>query len=165
MTIKIVEGNLLESKAKYIVHQCNCVTWTAAHLAYDMFKCFPWADIYTPRRLKAENGINYYDKPGEIIVRGDGVKQRYVIAILGQYYPGKARITQQFIDSYKKRKDYFFSGLKKIAEIKCLESVAFPFKIGCGAAGGNWDEYEELIKKFAIFCNDVEVSIVKLSGA
>lgn len=29
------------------------------------------------------------------------------------------------------------------------ETIAFPYKIGCGLGGGNWEEIESLIKEFA----------------
>ncbi len=139
----IVDGDLFESDAKYIVHQCNCVTWSAAHLAKDMFARFPYADIYSPRRE-----AYYQDTPGEIIVKGDGKDQRYVIAILGQKYPGCPRVAAPE-DDFEHRTRYFFDGLKKIAKIPDLDSVAFPWGIGCGAAGNDWEKYHKLIDKLA----------------
>lgn len=44
--IKIVEGNLLDSKEQYIGHQCNCVTSHAKTLAEQIFKKYPYADTY-----------------------------------------------------------------------------------------------------------------------
>ena len=139
----IVEGDLFESDAKYIVHQCNCVTWRGAHLAKDMFSKFPYSDIYSSRQ---ETG--HRDIPGEIIIRGNGDKQRYVIAILGQKYPGRPGYSDPE-DDFAHRTRYFFNGLKKIAEIKDLDSVAFPWGIGCGAAGNDWEKYHTLIDRFS----------------
>jgi len=162
--IIIKNSNLLESDAQYIVHQANCVTWKAAHLAYDIFKKFPYADIYEERYQKVMKDHNYTDKPGMIMIRGDGNEQRYVIAILGQKFPGKPRAAEFEIDSFKKRQDYFFSGLQEIAKISNLKSIAFPWGIGCGAAGGNWKFYHNLIDKFSNHLGkNVEVSINKLS--
>ncbi len=156
MPAKLIEGNLFESPAKYIVHQCNCITWRSAHLAQDMFRRFPWSDIYTSRR-----DTHIEDMPGEIIIRGSGQDQRYVIAILGQKYPGKPRF-QTGIDCAEMRQKYFHGGLKKILEIKNIESIAFPYAIGCGVAGGNWEFYQEQINRFADVISEVDVSIVKL---
>jgi len=96
-----IEGDLFESPEKYIVHQCNCVTTRAAHLAYHMFKRFPYSDVYTPRHgfgdqhhadLLMENidanpqtaaMLRQEDVPGNILIRGNGEDQRYVIALLG----------------------------------------------------------------------------------
>jgi O-acetyl-ADP-ribose deacetylase (regulator of RNase III) len=157
MTANIVEGNLFDSDAQYIVHQCNCITWASAHLAGEVFRHYPWSDIYTQRK-----GTDYRDTPGEIIIRGNGKDQRYVIAVLGQYYPGKPRYPNSKLDGAEARKGYFFSGLKKIIEIPGLKSIAFPWGIGCGAAGGDWNFYHELIKKFAAAIPTVDVRIYHL---
>lgn len=156
MPAKLIVGDLFESNAKYIAHQCNCITWASAHLAGAIFKKYPWADIYTPRR-----GTTIEDMPGEIIIKGNGLDQRYVIAILGQKYPGKPRY-KDGMDCAAMRQKYFHRGLMKIREIKNLESVAFPDHIGCSLAGGDWDFYKQQIDKFADSIPEVEVSIYKL---
>ena len=161
-----IQGDLFESKEKYIVHQCNCVTTRAAHLAADVFRRFPYADVYTCRdpnmqkRAVFDNENKqiqpeyYSDKPGNIIVRGNGADQRYVIAILGQFYPGRPRYSDSRLDGVKARQSYFHQGLWKIAQVEGLESVAFPRGIGCGAAGGDWSFYRKMIKKFADYLGD-----------
>ena len=39
--------------------------------------------------------------------------------------------------------------LKEIAELPELESVAFPYQIGCGLAGGDWKQYRAALEDFA----------------
>lgn len=147
---KTIFGNLLEADTKYIAHQCNCVTAYAAHLSKDVFEKFPWADIYTPRME-----CGYFDvplegeEPGNIVICGNGQNKRFVINILGQYFPGNAKYPNDKKDGYKARMRYFVSALNKISKIDDLESIAFPYKIGCGAAGGNWSYYEKFINIFA----------------
>jgi len=150
MPANVLIGNIFDAKEKYIVHQCNCVTNKAAHLSFDIFSRYPYANIYKGREGR--------DKPGSIIVKGNGKDERYVINLLGQIYPGKPKYP---IDDAKARKGFFFSGLQEIAKIKELESVAFPWGIGCGAAGGDWDFYHHLINKFADFIQ-IPVIIYKL---
>lgn len=161
MVAKVIQANLLEIDTKYIVHQCNCFTWVAAGLAQAVFEKFPYANIYKDRKpVGDENGK--IDKPGTIIIKGNGIEQRYIINLLGQYYPGRPKYKDSQKDGFKTRKKYFFSGLKEIAKINDLDSIAFPWQIGCGIAGGNWDEYKELIDKFAIHVKDrAEVFICK----
>jgi len=153
----VITGDLFESDAKYIVHQCNCVTWNAAHLAQSMFRRFPHADIYNPRR-----GTEKHDEPGTIIVRGDGESERFVVAILGQYYPGSPKYPNSSKDGYNVRQKYFRQGLSKLAEVTDLHSVAFPWGIGCGAAGGDWPTYLQMIQEFAASVPEVRVTIVQL---
>lgn len=156
--IEIVTGDLFEATEKYLVHQCNCVTNKAAHLAADMFEKFPHSDIYTGRTDP--------DQPGHIIVRGNGKDQRYVVAILGQYYPGRARYPKSSLDGIPVREKYFYHGLLRLAQLPNLESVAFPWRIGCGAAGGDWDLYLGKITNFAQYVGDrgVKVRIYRREG-
>src|SRR5574342_67230 len=144
--IEIVSGDLFNSQEKYLAHQCNCITNRAAHLAKDVFEKYPYADIYTERKNP--------DKPGTIIVRGNGEDQRYVVALLAQYYPGKSRYPTNDLDGTEARKKYFFYSLKELSKEPNLESIAFPWKIGCGAAGGSWNFYLGIITKFAKYIHE-----------
>jgi O-acetyl-ADP-ribose deacetylase (regulator of RNase III) len=139
--IEIITGSIFNAKEKYIAHQCNCVTNRAAHLAKDMFAQFPHADIYSGRTSP--------DKPGDIIIKGNGDDQRYVIAMLGQYYPGFSKYPTSKLDGIEARENYFYRALLRIAKITDLESIAFPWKIGCGAAGGDWKRHLGNLENFA----------------
>jgi hypothetical protein len=141
MAAVIFEGNLLDAHTKYIAHQTNCVTNKAAHLAAAVFARYPHADVYSGRVI--------YDEPGTIIVKGNGEDERLVINMFGQFYPGKPRYADSAKDGYFVRRKYFFSCLKEVSLIDDLDSIAFPWGIGCGAAGGDWDFYHGLIDKFA----------------
>lgn len=43
-----------------------------------------------------------------------------------------------------------------------IKSVAFPYMIGCGLAGGNWETYLGMITDFQKTYADVSVVIYKL---
>lgn len=143
--IEIVSGDLFDAKEKYLCHQCNCVTQKSAHLSKDVFEKYPYADIYTGRTNPST--------PGTIEIRGNGQDQRYVISLLGQYYPGRPKYPNSNKDGTETREKYFHQCLLRIARIPNLESVAFPWKIACGAAGGNWEHY---LGNLTIFANYVE---------
>jgi len=149
--IEIVRGNLLDAKEKYLAHQCNCITKKAAHLSFDVFKRFPYADIYAGRPNA--------DRPGTIVVKGDGNSQRYVINMLGQYYPGSPKYPNSTLDGSTIREKYFYQCLLEIYKIKDLESIAFPYRVGCGAAGGKWNNYLGNLENFSKYRDD---AIVKL---
>lgn len=144
--LEIVTGDIFTAKEKYLVHQCNCVTNNAAYLAKDIFSQYPYADIYCTRKEP--------HLPGQIIIRGDGVEQRYVVALLGQYYPGKPKYPDSKLDGTIIREKYFHKGLIALSKIDNLESVAIPWRIGCGAAGGNWDHYLGTLTNFAKYVED-----------
>lgn len=141
MKIKYITDDIIKSKEKYIVHQTNCVTTYGKGLSELIFTKYPYADIYTKRKDK-----NTTDTPGKIIIRGNGTSERYIINLMGQYYPGKP--TKE-LDTYKSRKKWFKDCLDDLLKIDKLESIAFPYKIGCGLAGGVWSEYLEMLEEFA----------------
>ena len=148
-----------------IVHQCNCVSRNAAHLAKTIFSVFPWADIYKERDNKIidYNNFSKGEGPGNILIRDNG-KDKFVINLLGQVFPGCPRFPDSNIDGYKAREKFFQKSLDTISKIKGLKSIAFPDHIGCGAAGGNWETYKKMIEDFADKLESVKVYIVKFNG-
>ena len=144
--IKTIIGDLLEAKEKYIVHQINCVSHYAAGIAQIIFEKYPYSNIYVTR-MQA-------DKPGDIIIRGNGLDQRYIVGLTGQYYPGGH--SDKEIDTEKQRRKYFHQSLIKLAKVSNLESVAFNFRIGCGIAGGNWEWYLGTLNNFARYVLDTQ---------
>jgi hypothetical protein len=161
MSFKIVQGNLLESHAKYICHQCNCVSQKSAHLAKSVFSAFPYANVYKERTFPHIPSEKNNNTLGNIIVRGDGQDQRFVINMLAQYYPGSPKFPHSNKDGYKVREAAFQQCLIKISQISDPESISFPWMIGCGAAGGNWDVYLPMIDQFAKTI-DADITIVRL---
>lgn len=137
--LETIIGDLTAAKEKYIVHQTNCVSRFAAGIAAAIFDKFPHADVYSNR--------NEADVPGDIIICGNGQDERYVVNLMGQYYPGG--LTNSKLDDELARQQYFYSALRKLARVNNLESVAFNFRIGCGIAGGDWTWYKGTLSNFA----------------
>ena len=133
----IKNGNLLDATEEYIVHQCNCKTNYPKGLSKEMFKKFPSANDYKD---------NIKRKPGTIKVHGR------VINLFGQKYPGKPRS----YETKEQRIEWFKQGLDEIKKLK-PNSLAFPYQIGCGLAGGEWDEYYKILKKLE---NDLGILVV-----
>lgn len=145
--IEIINGDLLEAREQYICHQCNCVSKHAGGLAKYIFEKFPFADIYRSREEYDNCFLPLsWERPGTISIKGDGLINRYVINMLGQLYPGKPRHKN---DLYADRLIYFQNGLNEIAKITNLKTIAFPYGIGCGLAGGNWEDYYNMLEHFA----------------
>lgn len=137
--MKIINGSILDAKEQFIVHQCNSISNYASGLTKAIFEKFKYANIYShrpyPYIAKGD------DLPGHIIIRGK------IIAVLAQYYPGKAT-ENSLLDSSIVREGYFWQCLREIAKIEKLDSIAFPFGIGCGMANGNWEHYKKMIENF-----------------
>jgi len=154
MDLKVIEGDLLDSPEQYIAHQCNCLTQRSTGLAKKIFDKFPYANIYKDRTKP--------DIMKEIVICGNGDDKRYVINMLSQYYPGVTKYPQSNLDGTEVRKKAFKVCLQKISQIANLQSIAFPYKIGCNLAGGKWEVYRKMIKQFAEENTNVSVRIYKL---
>lgn len=71
--------------------------------------------------------------------------------MFAQWTPGK--VTSRWIDIYSKdHNDTEANRLKWFRECICAvdalqleDAVAMPYKIGCGLAGGNWQEYQKIL--------------------
>lgn len=165
MTAKLVEGDLLEHDAQYIVHQCNCVSKGASNLAKAVFEKFPYADIYRERSIR----YPFWHKPGELYIRGGIGEGRLVINMTAQVLPGgpgkvfEVAPGMSVTETSETREKLFVQCLKKLKEIETLRSIAFPWRIGCGVAGGDWNRYHAVIDRFAdmLAKKDIEVFIVK----
>jgi hypothetical protein len=79
-----------------------------------------------------------------------------VINIVGQINPGKPSVG----DSSENRLQFFKNGLESIP--RGIKSISFPMGIGCGLAGGNWNNYLNLIKQFKQNRPETRITIYKL---
>ena len=156
-------GDITRSETQYICHQCNSVTNRASHLAKIMFNVFPWANIYAERGEERHKPADN-ELPGNIIIRGDGKTQRFVINMIGQYYPGMPKYLDSIVDGIHARQSAFADCLEKIVKIEGLKTISFPHGIGCGAAGGQWKIYRMMIENFSLKNPEVDVVIVRFEG-
>lgn len=139
-----IKGDIFETNGLYIIHQYNCTTDRAKHLAWTIFQKYPFANVY-----KQLEGIR--STPGTIEVsKAMDEPEKYkhqIIAFFAQYYPGMSRWRN---DTFEMREKWFQSCLDKLAELPDLDQgVCFPWGIGCGAAGGDWKKYKKMINAFA----------------
>lgn len=142
---KIIEENILNSNEKYICQQCNCVTKSAKGLAKSIIDKYSWANPYEDRNN------NNYDTPGTIIELEYSKKDPIIICFMSQYGPSKPNKVMSYYrsiykDTYEERKKWFQDCLD-ILDHNNYDTVAMPYGIGCGLAGGKWEDYENMIKK------------------
>ena len=149
--LKIVNGDLLEFvKATHIAHQCNCKPGVMGGLAGAVRAKYPMADTGNFTTLA----------PGTISVcdGGNGVN---VVNLYGQVSPGRPKMTG--IDTAEKRLGYFKRGLFAITQLPDIHSLALPYMVGCGMAGGIWEIYEAALIDFADYADskNIEVYLVR----
>lgn len=161
-------GNILECEETILCHQCNCVTKKAAGLAKQIFDRWPRSDIYrlSNRMHEVAGSILFSNNMPMFWDNGNGLELISkdgpdICNMFAQIYPGKPRWG---IDSKEKRLVYFRSCLDALLDHHFADysgsgiggkdenihnTYAFPYKIGSGLAGGEWDKYLKQIEKFA----------------
>mmetsp|Transcript_24468 Transcript_24468/g.31960 ORF Transcript_24468/g.31960 Transcript_24468/m.31960 type:complete len:586 (+) Transcript_24468:53-1810(+) len=149
--VEIISEDILNCSAKYICHQTNCITKGARGLAKAIFEKYPTTNIYKSATKRI---------PGEVIINDVGNGQQFVVHLFGQDNPGKSRNMKQ----KSQRLMWFQDCLEKLSCHVNLNpgTVAFPFNIGCGLAGGVWSEYLSAIYKFAESLQDSRVVVCRL---
>ena len=141
MSVKIVNGDLLDAHAAYICHQVNCRGRMASGVAGQIRAKYPEAFRAYSERC---DGRRSRDDPLEMLGRtqfvrcGDGVT---VINMFSQ--EGYGRDGGQYTDY-----EAFRSCLREIHNAVPADAViAMPYGIGCGLGGGDWNIIFELIKE------------------
>lgn len=171
MSVRIKQGDLLNAKEDYIVHQCNCYTVNSHGLSKAIGERYPWADYYRTRtRIGSRNfSLDDKDKFGKIKIINNPDEEigGGVICMFAQLCPGKPLRFRTYpnweIDTEEERFKRFKSCLKKLGKWAQGITLAFPWRIGCGLAGGIWTRYFAEIEKFAAKYN-IDVTIYKLSS-
>ena len=130
------KGDLLKATEKIIGHQVNCFG-VAAGLAGAIFRKWPTAEQDYQRLVKkcqpkALLGMAHFT--GE-----QKDRDRHIICnLFGQYEPGPAYNPQRLEQALEQ--------LGNTARIMNW-SVALPYRISCGIAGGDWDEVLQIIER------------------
>jgi O-acetyl-ADP-ribose deacetylase (regulator of RNase III) len=151
--IDTINGDILDAKETYICHQCNCVTKTSYGLSKSISNKYIWADLYKTRSKNKQN-LQHSDEPGTIIEfqhPTDSNKFHKVICFMSQIGPGKPNAYKKlylntYNDTYENRKKWFQDCLYILDENN-YETVAIPYGMGCGLAGGKWDEYIKMLQE------------------
>jgi hypothetical protein len=147
--LKIVEADLIHAKEEYICQQTNCISVYAHGLA-ETIRIKLGIDPYSHRKplFNRNHAVpEDCDIPGTIkIFSNGGVK---VICMFAQYGMGKPyKYGNRVEDSFEKRLLWFKTCLFEISKLK-PKSLAFPYNIGCGLAGGNWEDYLATLRYFS----------------
>ena len=167
MSYRLKYGDILNmSDVDCICHQVNCLTVEAHGLSLRIAEKYPFADIYKNRtRLQNRNLATVETRgiPGTIEIYQQSPA---VICMLAQYDYGRCNKRYQrsippYKDTANQRVQWFQQCLDKIGATS-FKRIAFPFKIGCGLAGGDWKMYHKMLKEFAVkFNKDVTIVVYK----
>jgi O-acetyl-ADP-ribose deacetylase (regulator of RNase III) len=143
--IKIIDGNLLDSKADVIAHQVNCQGKMNSGVAKAIRNFEPIVFL----RYLTYCKISPFNMLGHIqIVESEKVEGRYYANLFAQNnfgYDGKQYTN---IEALKK----CFQTLEEIYGIN-KRTIAMPYKIGCVRGGADWDTVYKLIEETFQNCN------------
>lgn len=137
--ITIIKDNIFNVTKGLIVHQTNCIGAMGGGIALQVKHRYRNVFIdYLVLCNSHKNKSNLLGKIQVIPVSND----LSVVNLFGQLSIGGVQDT-----------DYvaFENGLKLLSEYMTenkISSVAFPYKIGCGLGGGNWNVIYNLIEKY-----------------
>lgn len=169
----IESGDLLTANVNVIVQQSNCLT-THSHGLSAAIKKTLNIDPYECRKESNVKNIAIplnRGKPGTIQMFKTKTTPNYVCCLFGQYQPGKinkypkyTRVTKKdgILETNRQREAWFKEGLDKLKEWVLkneVKSIAFPYKIGCGLAGGKWQNYYIMIINFAMDLYDEKINV------
>lgn len=148
MPIKIIDGDLFDTKANIICHQVNCQGKMGSGVAKQVREKFPavyryyksWCD--EDEKSRKQIGFQKSMLLGQVQVACNENCPKQVICNLfaqDRYgYNGKQYTDYEAFEKCLLR-------LKQL--IPAGETIAMPYKIGCGLGGGDWDTVLDLITK------------------
>lgn len=175
MQVEIVNGDILSYKEKdhlsIICHQVNCITHNSLGLARSIFDKYPLYNIYTDPTRQEDRKVGNTD-----IDYSTGYDVA-VVHLHGQHKQGKCnddetpeyrlawmkqalhRTFDFYINSTSSTHDALFGH-----DLEKKVIFLFPYEMGCGLAGGKWQDYQRLINEFAAAFagnSNVTVKIIK----
>lgn len=128
--MKIIKGDITTIKKGVIVHQVNCRNRIGAGLSGKLIAAYPVIESYYHYAFDHESARNLFGTYQAIPVTDDLT----VINSFTQFYYGNAMKNGRVYTDM----DKLVAVLSHICER--YHDVYIPKGIGCGLAGGNWDE-------------------------
>lgn len=150
--ISIVEKNLFDSKANFLVHQVNCQGVMGSGIAKRIRDEYPV--VYDEYVRFCNSFEKKYNLLGQISIVKISNKQA-VCNLFGQYnYGHNMRYTKYdaVVNGFENLRDFCIS--------KGVKSIAIPVNMGCTLAGGNWIIYKTIILE-TFKDTDIEIEFCK----
>ncbi len=145
--IRIVDGDLLNATAEYICHQVNCMGVMGSGVAKQIRT--KWPCVYQ----SYHNAVEKYSKEHgreELLGKIQFVKvtdKTKVVNMFGQFSYGRDGAVHTDIEALKK----CFYTLKN--RVKPGETIAMPYRIGCGLGGGDWGAVVDVLVNIFSDCH------------
>lgn len=132
----------ISTTAQFICNICDCVSIgkKGDPTVQQVFDKFGYANTYKDRMATKKS------LPGTFNISGDGSKNRYIINMYVQFYPGSPKYPS---DNIVKRMEWFTKCLDKLLDVDSIvNSLAFPRSIGVYELINYHDRYLTTINDF-----------------
>lgn len=160
MAVYTVVGDLLKSDCNIIAHQANCFGTMGAGIAKQIVRSFPQV-LESDRNYKIPVGSR--ERLGHFSsckVNNNG-KALIIANLYGQYNYGRGKQTDSL--AFKQSLQRLILAAKKSSKkLSFLPKIGIPYGIGCGLAGGNWNEIYSIINQLSNQYN-YDIYLYKLS--
>lgn len=148
-----IKGNLFDSKADVLCHQVNLYGVMGGGIASELRERYP--NVYNRYRNHCDEYKFSESLLGSsLIVPKDEKNNQYIANCFCQNDFSR----DGCLTNYEKMRECFINVINWMKQ-NGKKTVAFPYKIGCGIAGGNWSIVLGIIED--VF-KDVEVEIWEL---
>jgi O-acetyl-ADP-ribose deacetylase (regulator of RNase III) len=154
--IKIIQGNILDAPEDILVQQCNCQGVMGAGLAKQIRDKYPKVYIGYKKLTDQYRKVPSHLLGSTLFINVD---DKVIANIFGQLTYGRNDI----YTDYKALKAGLLSIYNSVTSeynIDKNKTIAIPYGIGCGLAGGDWNIVYPMIEE--VF-KDYDVSIYKLA--
>lgn len=151
MSVSIIEGNLMDTKAKYICHQVNCQGKMGSGVAAQIREKFPKA--YAEYNALCSSMKNKEVLLGEVqaVHCKRGADDVVICNLFGQLNYGYNGKMFTSYEAFQKCVDW----LNRY--VPDGETVAMPFRIGCGLGGADWHLISKMIERGLGVTHNVEL--------
>jgi O-acetyl-ADP-ribose deacetylase (regulator of RNase III) len=137
--MQTIIGDILNIEKGFICHQVNCLGAVGGLAGAIAAKWPEWHKHYIGTHNKQLGLVTVHP----VIEQGELKKDLYIVSLYAQYgaFAGKVETNYYAFHSC-------LSALKQGLDMKGKDSlqIYFPYKIGCGLGGGNWEIVSEMIE-------------------
>lgn len=140
MTLKVVQGDLLQSECDIIIHQANCLGIMGAGIAKQIKNLYPEvykADLSFPIPVKDLNRVGEFSYAE--VTNPYTNKKQTIVNMYSQYDIGKGKTNYYAMEKALKKIILFY--------LSPAKKIGLPYGIGCGLAGGDWEEVYSILEK------------------
>lgn len=140
--MEYINGDITQIAEGVIVHQVNCQGAIGAGLSGQLIAKYPQLERDYYERCEGENPEELMGTMLQTIIND----KLAIVSVFAQLNYGNAYKTHKVYTDM----DVLVQDLKFLCTVYPEDKFYIPYRIGCGLAGGNWEELERRIKRLPL---------------